>query len=576
MSNERTNTKSNSYLTRLTAPIVKHDRQANIEKYKDVPPHKNLHNFHTIKWLRSRFNHSVFNRSINTMLPNNGAPVEDPDKEMTRMDKAKAYLQDYCKASDKFKNFHIPPKYLYSQLVMTKIKKLLDIFLEFDEDGSRKLEIGEMVVMFNTNKIPVEEEELVGLFFKDKKLRKDEEPYLDFYQFMLFALSKACDQDFRSFMRKLKKKKADESKAINANHYKSAREVNKQEEPDEENLFLPMNFNLVLDYFNNKGKQRDSQAKIQEALDIMEEIIKIKDKKNENHETIKSQNSQVDSDDSKSMSVIEENENQGEPENDLDVHNKIDTEFLFSEFKKLFGQKHASEHSNNTNRLTKKILGKGRTNSDVSHEMGRSGINYYNNNNAKVLPTHISSMQTKTLNDENLKFLSGEEFYANTNHFQMPITNFLREKMEKEEKEKTSLRFYDKYKSLNIAAEETKKLFDPKYSKINTFSSNSTNSNFRKTTKNSTNFNFLRKDKELKDDKFLSNTNNFFYNSKYSTLNSNAKSTRTNRKEGLPNLPEITHRKKTIENDYVPLKLLKELKSSNLNSGNISKNDLFK
>lgn len=574
MSNEITNTKNNTVLTRLTGPIVKHDRQANIKKYKDVPPHKNLHNFHTIKWLRSRFNHNVFNRSINTMLPNNGEPVDDPDKEMTRLDKAKAYLQDYCKASDKFKNIHIPPKYLYSQLVMTKIKKLLDIFLEFDEDGSRKLEIGEMVVMFNTNKIPVEEEELVGLFFKDKKLRKDEEPYLDFYQFMLFALSKASDQDFRSFMRKLKKKKADESKAY-GNLHKSPREINKQQEAEEENLFLPMNFNLVLDYFNNKGKQRDSQAKIQEALDIMEEIIKMKGKKNENLETIKSKNSERDSDSSKSISVVEENENQVESENDLDVHNKIDTEFLFTEFKKLFGQKHASEHSNNTNRITKKILGKARTISDVSQEMIRSGNNF---NYAKVLPTHISSMQTKTLNDENLKYLNieGGDCMSNTNNFMMPITSYLKEKMEKEEKEKISHRFYDKYKSLRIAAEETKKALNPKYAKINTFSTSSTNSNFRKTTNYTTNYNFLKKEKDLKDEKILSNTNNFFYNSKFSTLISNAKSTKTNRKDGLPILPDIKNRKNTEENDYVPLKLLKELKSTNLLNDQSRKNDVFK
>ena len=64
---------------------------------------------------------------------------------------------------------------------MNKINKLLDIFLEFDGDGSRKLEIGEMVNMFKTNNIPVSEKELVGLFFKDKKLKSNEEPTLIFF-----------------------------------------------------------------------------------------------------------------------------------------------------------------------------------------------------------------------------------------------------------------------------------------------------------------------------------------------------------------------------------------------------------
>ena len=77
------------------------------KKYQNITPHRNLHNFHTIKWLRSRFNHNVFNRAINTMLPNNGIPVEDPDKEVTRLDKAKDFLSSYMQPPDKFKNIHI-------------------------------------------------------------------------------------------------------------------------------------------------------------------------------------------------------------------------------------------------------------------------------------------------------------------------------------------------------------------------------------------------------------------------------------------------------------------------------------
>ena len=38
---------------------------------------------------------------------------------------------------------------------MIKINILHDIFLELDGDGSRKLEIGEMVNMLKTNNIPL-------------------------------------------------------------------------------------------------------------------------------------------------------------------------------------------------------------------------------------------------------------------------------------------------------------------------------------------------------------------------------------------------------------------------------------
>lgn len=64
-----------------------------------------------------------------------------------------------------------------------------------------------MVIMFKTNNIKVVQEDLKTLFFKDDKNLQDDELYLDFYQFMEFALNKQCDQDFRMFMRKLKNKK---------------------------------------------------------------------------------------------------------------------------------------------------------------------------------------------------------------------------------------------------------------------------------------------------------------------------------------------------------------------------------
>jgi len=52
--------------------------------------------------------------------------------------KLKQFLKDYYKKADKFKNIEITPKYFFSELIMNKIKKLRDIFLEFDEDGSSK------------------------------------------------------------------------------------------------------------------------------------------------------------------------------------------------------------------------------------------------------------------------------------------------------------------------------------------------------------------------------------------------------------------------------------------------------
>ena len=78
-----------------------------------------------------------------------------------------------------------------------------------------------MVIMFNTNNIHVTQEELKSLFFKKDQKLQDDELYLDFYQFMEFALNKVCDQDFRLFMRKLKKKKFNKKKSSNTEEKKT-------------------------------------------------------------------------------------------------------------------------------------------------------------------------------------------------------------------------------------------------------------------------------------------------------------------------------------------------------------------
>ena len=58
--------------------------------------------------------------------------------------------------------------------------------------------------MFNKNNIEVEETELIKLFFKNKKIPRGEDPYLDFFQFMEFALSKDADQHYTNYMRDVK------------------------------------------------------------------------------------------------------------------------------------------------------------------------------------------------------------------------------------------------------------------------------------------------------------------------------------------------------------------------------------
>ena len=86
------------------------------------------------------------------------------EEEVTPMSILLEWLSHYLKPEKKYANIWINPKYFFSKSVYDKILKLKEIFLQFDEDGSRKMEIDEMVTMFKTNHIDVTEDDLCSLF----------------------------------------------------------------------------------------------------------------------------------------------------------------------------------------------------------------------------------------------------------------------------------------------------------------------------------------------------------------------------------------------------------------------------
>lgn len=83
-------------------------------------------------------NENTIEKSVKSLLPNNGECLVEEDKTSQKY-KLKQFLKEYYKKEDKFSNIQITPKYFFSELIMNKIKKLRDIFLEFDEDGSSKI-----------------------------------------------------------------------------------------------------------------------------------------------------------------------------------------------------------------------------------------------------------------------------------------------------------------------------------------------------------------------------------------------------------------------------------------------------
>ena len=250
------------FLTKPKLPFSskeKTDPEEKMNKIKSLRPSLKYHDIHTIKWLRHKYSNSLLEKSINTLLPDNGRPVipEDESEEDMKKRKMTEFLNSMKPVNEKEKNVDINPKYFFDKRTFEKVLKLKEIFLEFDEDGSRKMELDEMFTMFNQNNIYADLDELVRLFFKNKKVNKNDimNLYLDFFQFMQFALNKG--QDFRNFMREIKQK-------YKRNKYRSI---------EEGSTYLPMSFNLMLDYFITKGKERPAFEAIKNSMNDMDNII---------------------------------------------------------------------------------------------------------------------------------------------------------------------------------------------------------------------------------------------------------------------------------------------------------------
>ena len=216
-------------------------------------PSRIFQDCNTINWFRQKFSDKMIEKSIYSLLPEVEKPVipENESEEDKRHREMIMFLNSLKGPKGREKYLKINPKYFYNSKTFQTILKLKKIFLEFDEDGNRRMEIDEMYKMFNENHISVNFNDLADLFFNGRKFRKEDimKLYLNFYQFLKFALNK--DADYRKFMRNIKKKTGKKGE------------------------YLPMNFNATLDYFIFKGKERSSKEIIKKALEEMDKVINI-------------------------------------------------------------------------------------------------------------------------------------------------------------------------------------------------------------------------------------------------------------------------------------------------------------
>jgi hypothetical protein len=172
----------------------------------DIPPSmKPQTDTATIKWMRHLLPYKTITNTFTDMLisKENQEPfiirlLED-HKLLTSIANNSCPTYQQPSSSKQLK-----PELLYNTTELSKLCQMRDIFLEFDADRSRTLEIKELLFMFNSNGIPITAEELVELFTEPGKKKKNIWEYkISFLDFIKFALDYECEEKFRKIKEKI-------------------------------------------------------------------------------------------------------------------------------------------------------------------------------------------------------------------------------------------------------------------------------------------------------------------------------------------------------------------------------------
>jgi hypothetical protein len=105
--------------------IRSEDPEIKKKRVELLKPSKLYHDFHTIQWLRKKYSDSVIEKSVFSILPDNGKakiPINESESKK-RKRKMMEYLQSFKGPIGKEKYVKINPKYLYNETTYDKIKK---------------------------------------------------------------------------------------------------------------------------------------------------------------------------------------------------------------------------------------------------------------------------------------------------------------------------------------------------------------------------------------------------------------------------------------------------------------------
>ena len=405
-----------------------------LKKIESLRPSSLYFDNHVIKWMRSKYSQSTIEKSLYSIFPEKGKT--ERNKNETESEKRRREMIEFLEGSRELKGkekyVKIHPKYFFDETTFEKIQKLKKIFLEFDTNGNNKMSLDEIVNMFNDNNIKAKEEDLIKLFFKNKKIKKKEyfKLYLTFYQFLNFALHN--DQEFRHFMRKIKSK------------YKE--EIKKNNNVEDENVYFPMNLNLLFDYFISKAKENSSFKKIKNAIDRINKFVTNSEKKQTDIKHL--QNLNIENiENSKKPGKLNNEYSDLNMNDDIDLLENIDFAALFKEFSNLFSLKKLEDFQKAMSENKGKSL---------KNELKRVTKDINIDKNIKEFSSDLMKIKNNIILNKEIKKENIPVLYELSKNKDDEIANCIKRSLNRSTIIQLNMDNYKKYHNLKLALEATK------------------------------------------------------------------------------------------------------------------------
>ena len=405
-----------------------------LKKIESLRPSSLYFDNHVIKWMRSKYSQSTIEKSLYSIFPEKGKT--ERNKNETESEKRRREMIEFLEGSRELKGkekyVKIHPKYFFDETTFEKIQKLKKIFLEFDTNGNNKMSLDEIVNMFNDNNIKAKEEDLIKLFFKNKKIKKKEyfKLYLTFYQFLNFALHN--DQEFRHFMRKIKSK------------YKE--EIKKNNNVEDENIYFPMNLNLLFDYFISKAKENSSFKKIKNAIDRINKVVTNSEKKQTDIKHF--QNLNIENiENSKKPGKLNNEYSDLNMNDDIDLLENIDFAALFKEFSNLFSLKKLEDFQKAMSENKGKSL---------KNELKRVTKDINIDKNIKEFSSDLMKIKNNIILNKEIKKENIPVLYELSKNKDDEIANCIKRSLNRSTIIQLNMDNYKKYHNLKLALEATK------------------------------------------------------------------------------------------------------------------------